>query len=235
MGKVSSPTPMSPISLLDKLHDLKLSDISRKRKVCTNPPPVGKRRSKRRCQCDPKSVTPSQRLREFSQKPFTTSRGKLFCRACREDLSLKLSVMTNHIKSLKHNQGKENPKVNEACEKDIAEEIKKHNTATHPEGETLPMDQLVYRIKVVTSFLRAGVPLNKFRQFRDVLQENAFRLTDRSHMANLVPFMWKEEQQLIKSKIKGRELSVVFDGTTCLGEAVVILVHYVTEHMEIQQ
>ena len=79
------------------------------------------------------------------------------------------------------------------------------------------------------------MPLNKFRCFRDVLQENAFRLTDRSHMANLIPFMWKEEQQLIKTEIQGRELSVVFDGTTRLGEAVVILVRYVTEHMEIQQ
>ena len=54
-------------------------------------------------------------------------------------------------------------------------------------------------------------------------------------MANLIPFMWKKEQQLIKIEIQGRELSVVFDGTARLGEAVVILVHYVTEHMEIHR
>ena len=143
---------MSPISLLDKLRVPKLSDIALKRKMRTNPPPVGRRRSKHRCQSDPKSVTPSQRLREFSKEPFTTSHGKLFCSACREDLSLKFSVITNHIKSVKHTQGKEKLKVNEARERDIAEALKKHNTAAHPGGETLPMDQQVYRIKVLASF-----------------------------------------------------------------------------------
>ena len=158
-------------------------------------------------------MTPSQRLREFSQEPFTTSRRKLFCRACRQDLSLKLSVITNHTKSVKHSQGKEHLKLlSEAHERDIPEALKKYNTATHPEGETLPVDQQVYRIRVLASFLRAGMPLNTLRHF-----------------------MWKEEQQLIKSEIQGRELSVVFDGATRLDEAVVILVRYVTEHMEIQQ
>lgn len=97
------------------------------------------------------------------------------------------------------------------------------------------MDQQVYRVKVVSAFLRAGVPLNKVILFRDVLEENAFRLTDHSHMSNLIPFIWKEEEKRIKNEIKGRDLSIVFDGTTRLGEAVVILVRYVTGGMEIQQ
>ena len=143
-------------------------------------------------------------------------------------------MITNHIKSVKHSQGKEKVKVKEARERDIAQALKKHNTATHLEGETLSKDQQVYRIRVVTAFLRTRI--NKVSHFRDVLEENdAFRLTDRSHMANLIPFIWKEEQQWIKNEIEGRELSVVFDGTTRLGEAVVILVQYVTEDMEIEQ
>ena len=51
-------------------------------------------------------------------------------------------------------------------------------------------------------------------------------------MSNLI---CKEEQKRIKNEIEGRDLSIVFDGTTRLGEAVVILVRYVTEDMEIQQ
>ena len=142
-------------------------------------------------------------------------------------------MITNHIKSVKHSQGKEKVNVKEARERDITQALKKHNTATHLEGETLPKDQQVYRIRVVTAFLRAGI--NKVSHFGDVLEENAFRLTDRSHMANLIPFIWKKEQQWIKNEIEGRELSVVFDWTTRLGEAVVILVQYVTEDMEIEQ
>ena len=39
--------------------------------------------------------------------------------------------------------------------------VEKYNEETHQKGETLPEQQQVYRIKVVTTFLRAGVPLNK--------------------------------------------------------------------------
>ena len=39
----------------------------------------------------------------------------------------------------------------------------------------------------------------------------------------------------MKSETQGRELSVVLDGTTRLGEAVAILARYVTGHVEIQQ
>ena len=102
--------------------------------------------------------------------------------------------------------------MKEARERNIAHAQKTHNTDIHPEGETLP------------TFLRARVPLNKVSHFRDVLEENTFRLTDRSHMSNLIPFIWKEEQKRIKIEIEGRDLSIVFDGTTRLGEAVVILV-----------
>ena len=37
------------------------------------------------CTTDPKSVTPMQRVREFSKEELTQSAGKLFCNACREE------------------------------------------------------------------------------------------------------------------------------------------------------
>ena len=40
---------------------------------------------------DPKSVTPMQRVLEFPKEELTQSAGKLFCNACREELSLKLT------------------------------------------------------------------------------------------------------------------------------------------------
>ena len=38
---------------------------------------------------------------------------------------------------------------------------KAHDTDAHPKGEALPMQQRVYRVKVVTSYLQAGISLNK--------------------------------------------------------------------------
>ena len=43
------------------------------------------------------------------------------------------------------------------------------NEATHQKGETLPQDQRIYRVKVVQTFLRAGVPLSKLAIFRATL------------------------------------------------------------------
>ena len=107
---------------------------------------------------------------------------------------------------------------------------------THPVGETLPMEQRVYRLKVVKTFLRAAVPLSEVDAFRDVLEENSFRLTDHRHMCDLIPFIITQEKADIKAEIVGKPVSVVFDGTTKLGEAMAIVIrlflcHYTTPNM----
>jgi len=59
------------------------------------------------CSNDPKSIKPNQRYTEFVNKLFTVSGGKLFCTACREELSLEQSIIKNHIQSGKHTGSKE--------------------------------------------------------------------------------------------------------------------------------
>ena len=45
---------------------------------------------------------------------------KLFCRACREEVSVEKSIVENHVKSSKHAKGKERMSKNEAQHKDLA-------------------------------------------------------------------------------------------------------------------
>ena len=90
------------------------------------------------------------------------------------------------------------------------------------------MQQQVYRVKVVTALLRAGILLSKLDSFRDLLEEHAYRLTDRRHMFDLVPFILKEEAR-IKNEITGKYLSVIFDGTSRLGEALAVIVRFIGE------
>ena len=71
--------------------------------------------------------------------------------------------------------------------------------------------------------------------FRDILEENAYRLTDRRHMFDLVPFVLKEEEGRICSEIRGKNVSVIFDGTSRLGEAIAILVRFVGEDWTLEQ
>ena len=58
------------------------------------------------CSTNPKSVTPSSRVREFPVEHLRVSAGVLFCGACREEVSLKRSIIANHIASTKHKQSK---------------------------------------------------------------------------------------------------------------------------------
>ena len=157
------------------------------------------------------------------------SNGHLFCSACHEQLSLKCSIIRNRIQSSKHQRSKQRLDRKEAREKDIVESLRKYNK------ETLPEQQQVYRVKVITAFLKAGVPLNKMESFRDLLEENAFRLTDRHHMHDYVPFILKEEESRIHSEIDGQQLSVIFDGTSRLGEALAVVLRFVSSDWSVEQ
>ena len=110
-------------------------------------------------------------------------------------MSLKMSSVRNHVRSVKHEKGVKRLKGKEQRERSIAEALAAHNQENHLRGETLPADQQVYRVtcKVVSCFLKAGVPLRKYKHFRELLEENALHLTDRRRMSDLVPFILHEE------------------------------------------
>ena len=118
------PAPVSDCTLLDSastssrgstssssvysLHRPTSSKLSRKWVIGGNPPKGKKRSNGPNRRSDPKSVTPEQRLKDsrYANECFTASMGKLFCRACREEPSVKSSVINNYIKSNKHIAGK---------------------------------------------------------------------------------------------------------------------------------
>lgn len=100
-------------------------------------------------------------MREFGDEKLVVSAGKLFCEACREELSLRKSTIKNHIRSSKHSSMKDRLKERKARDGDLVQSLKKYGEEEHPSGEHLPESQRLYRIKFVKAFLRAGVALNK--------------------------------------------------------------------------
>ena len=186
-------------SFLSILHRPTSSELSRKRKVDRNPPPKGKKRSRGTASTnDPKSVTPSQRVRQYKGENLSVSNKKLFCLGCREELSVKSSMINNHIKSTKHTTGKKRLENQRKDELEIVELLRSQDALEHPKGESLPDHQRVYRIKVVRTFLSAGIALNKIPEFRDLVEEHAFCLTDRRRMSDLVPFILDQEKERLK-------------------------------------
>ena len=171
------------------LSRLKRPDLARKRKLQTNCPPVGRKTSKGSAVNDPKSVSGAERVKAFPSEPFSVSSNKLFCTACREQLSLKKSTIALRIKSVKHTQGKERLILKEKRQLDVVASLRAYDKEVHPSGETLPDTTRVYRVNVVTALLKAGIPLSKLDILRDVLEENVYSLYDSSHLRCLIPFI----------------------------------------------
>ena len=213
-------------SLMSVLKAPKHSELSRSRRIAVNPKRP-KRVSASGSSSDPQSVSPSQRAREFSSEYIGVSGGKLFCKACREELSLKKSTIEKHVSSTKHSAGKERIVNGKKQEMDIAEALKKYDAVVHPSGETLPESIRVYRVKVLRAFLKSGVPISKIEDFRDLFEENGYRLAGRKPMSDLIPFVLSEERRKIKAEIEGLPVAVIFDGTSRLGEALAVIVRFV--------
>ena len=223
------------VSLLSRLRVPTKSDLSRKRKILTIPP-VGKKRSSQsgyKKSKDPK-VKPSQRVREFPNEYLCVSAGELFCNVCRERLKVKRSTVKNHVTSTKHAESIAKYKKGESRDGDIVKALQKYDQRVNPVGQTLSPEVRLYWIKVVMTMLKAGIPLSKLDTLRDLLEENSTRLTDTRQMYDLIPFILEQEKQKIQSEIKDKHVSIIFDGTSRLGEVLAIILRYV-DNWEVKQ
>ena len=79
---------------------------------------------------------------------MSESVGKLFCKARRENIAVKRSVVQNYIKSRKYAESKEKLKERVARELDIAKALQAHDAEMHRKGETLPIEHNIYRLKL---------------------------------------------------------------------------------------
>ena len=116
---------------------------------------------------------------------------------------------------------------------EISESLKSYDTEFHPVGETLPDSTRIYCIRVVTTMLKAGVRLSKVDKFRDILEENALALTTSSSLRQLLPFILQNELQNLKEEIKGKHVSILFDGTTHVCEALVVMSRYLDSDWQV--
>ena len=221
-------------SLFDSLRSPAPSALARKRKLRTNPP-SGFKKGKGAAKGDPKRISPSDRLREYQHENLTVSNRKLFCTACREELSTKKSSLESHIKSKKHATAKQRMQLNIKRDAGIADALRKYDCSVHPVGEGLPECTRVYRVNVVTAMLKSGLPIHKIDCFRSLLEEHAFSLTSSSNLRQIIPFIHKNEMEKIKEAVDKKHVSIIFDGTTHVCEAMVIVVRYVTDDWLINQ
>ena len=87
----------------------------------------------------------------------------------------------------------------------------------------------IYRVRVLTSLLKSGIPLNKADDLRELLEENGYSLSSSTHLRQMVPFVLHEEVQAIQREMSGRPVSIIFDGTTHVAEAFVVVLRFVED------
>ena len=135
---------------------------------------------------------------------------------------------THPLKSVKHTKGKERLILKDKRQLDIVASLRAYDKEVHP----LPDTTRVYRVNVVTALLKAGIPLSKLDILRDVLEENAYSLSDSSHLRCLI---LQNEVKKIKEDIAGENVAIIFHGTTHVCEAFVIVIRYIDRVWVIQQ
>lgn len=199
--------------------------ICRERKLPKNP--SAQPQSRRCSEKTLKKLSNSVRLTEFPNEYLERRDGKLFCEACRQWMSEKKSVLAAHITTDKHVKGKAERAKEQQRQLSFTESLKARDMECRLVGETLPLDHRSFRAEVVQAFLHEGIPLAKIQGLRQLLEKNNFSLCSTSHMAEYIPMILAEEKSRIKKLIRGVPLSIIFDGTTRLGEAIAIVVRVI--------
>ena len=98
------------------------------------------------------------------------------------------------------------------------------NNRENNAGSTLPAEMQIFHFEIVESFLSSGIPLAKVNVPRPLLGKHGHRLTSRSHINELIPAVLEKEKDKLKDELQVvKQVSVIFDGTARLGEALISL------------
>ena len=219
--------------------------IQRERSVKVNrKPPRKSRHRKKRGENNPKNISVNERVSKFPSEFLEYRSGRLFCGACSEFVSTKLTTIKSHLLTKKHKAGKESRRKLRLKELTIAQALKQESHA-HKVGEMLPEEHRAFRVHVVESFLAAGVPLSKLDSLRNILERGGYSLTTSSAMAELIPTVQQMEMSRVRADLglpqpgilpsASHDYSVIFDGTTRLGEAIAIIIRYVNDEWQLIQ
>ena len=80
----------------------------------------------------------------------------------------------------------------------------------------------------------SGIPLAKADHLRNLLERGGESSTHSSHLAVDIPKIEGREFQKLRSELRGQHMSLQFDGTGRLGEAVNAVVRFVPEDFTLQ-
>ena len=118
-----------------------------------------------------------------------------------------------------------NVSVNKDAVEELLETVSKHCANSR---------YCIYGVKPTTQSERTADTTPMDRQVQKLIIYQRYPLSERHYMLDLVPFVRREEETRIKQEMSGKHISVVFDASTHLGEALAI-VRFVSESWTVEQ
>jgi len=177
--------------------------------------------------CGSKKKTIVDRLKEYPNAGLENVKGILRCRACNKNIQLKSDRISHHVRGSKHKEKLETLENSTKDSHSILEYVK----AAHAADEKKRVDQRTdaFRLELVQQFLKAGIPVNKIDTLLPYLEKiSGVSLLHSSGCSRLVTQLYELEVAKNKKALpKDTKVSVIFDGTSFVGELLVVLVRYV--------
>jgi hypothetical protein len=145
---------------------------------------------------------------------------------CEELVNEQMTAVKRHLQSDKHVAAVERDARRSEARKASQLALELHYNNTNAKGKSLPDAHQVFRLETLRALLISGIALNKLNRgpLRQRLERNNFSLTNGSHLAELMPVVINDEMATLQQEIKGKLMTVIFDGTTHGGAEVLAVV-----------
>ena len=157
-------------------------------------------------------------------------------------LSLKKSIVQDHISSDRHCGGKEARSAHALRQEKVLKSWnlyqKRHADDLSGTGITHAVEfaQSLARVEVVSVFLKAGTPSTKITHLHALLGKESARLTGESHLRTYINFILEIEAAKVKAEVAHHPtVSVICYSSTHPEEALAVLVRLINEEFEIAQ
>jgi hypothetical protein len=163
-----------------------------------------------------------ERLKQFPGTSLSIIAGKLHCMCCKYSCPNKWSTIDGHMKRRKHAKNYVAWRLRSVDDDELKTVLIEYYTGHPDEANTCLQNpnEMIFRYRTTETFLASGVALNVCDMMRPLLERTGLSLTSSTHLKVYVPKIESAEFALLEEEMREQYISVSFDGTTRLGEAI---------------